>query len=49
MSYSNPRQENPAKKFIHWSGSKGEFYYYDKEKQEEIQLQMHIYFIVLDE
>lgn len=49
MSYSNPKQQNPAKKFIEWSGSKGEFYYYDKDSQENVRLEMPIYFIVLDE
>lgn len=49
MSRSNPKLQNPAKKFIEWSGSKGEFYYYDKEKGENVFLSMPIYFMVLDE
>lgn len=49
MSFSNPKQTNPAVKFIEWSGSKGNFYYYDKEKGENIAVSLPVYFIVLDE
>jgi len=49
MSLSNPRQTNPAKKFIDWSGSKGMFKYYDKEKKENIFFEEDIYIIPLDD
>ena len=49
MSLSNPRQVNPAKKFIEWSGSKGKFYYYDKEKEENVYFEETIYIVPLDE
>ena len=49
MSLSNPRQVNPASKFIEWSGSKGQFKYYDKEKEENIFFEDDIYMIPLDE
>ena len=49
MSLSNPRQINPAKKFIEWSGSKGKFYYYDKEKNENVYFEDTIYIVPLDE
>jgi len=49
MSYSNPTLKNPAKKFIQFNGGKGHFYYYDKEKEENIILDLPLYFIVLDE
>lgn len=49
MSLSNPRQTNPAKKFIDWSGSKGMFKYYDKEKEENVFFENDIYIIPLDD
>ena len=49
MSYSNPRITNPATKFIEFKGDTGEFFYYDKDKEQKIQLKMPLYFIVLDE
>lgn len=49
MSFSNPRKENPAKKFIEWSGEKAKFFYYDKELNEKIIIDIPLYFIVLDE
>ena len=51
MSLSNPRQVNPAKKFIDWSGSKGKFKYFDKtrgEKGEDVYFDNSIYIIPLD-
>jgi hypothetical protein len=52
MSLSEPRLKNPASKFICWSGSKGKFYYYDKElgeKGENVYFEKEIYVIPLDE
>lgn len=49
MSLSNPKLENPAKKFIDFKGDEGEFIYYDKVKEQKIKLEMPIYFVVLDE
>ncbi len=49
MSYSKPRQQSPAVKYIEWSGSEGKFFYYDKDIQEKVFMELPIYFIVLDE
>jgi len=49
MSLSNPKIQNPATKFIEFKGESGKFQYYDKEKEENIQLELPFYFIVLDE
>jgi len=49
MSLSNPRQVNPATKFIEWSGSKGKFYYYDKTTQDNVYFDDKIYIVPLDE
>lgn len=52
MSLSNPRPVNPASKFIEWSGSKGQFKYYDKESKAEdknVFFTNDIYMIPLDE
>ncbi len=49
MSLSNPRQTNPASMFIEWSGSKGKFYFYDKELKENVQFEERIYIVPLDE
>jgi len=49
MSLSNPRKVNPATKFIDWSGSKGQFKYYDKKKKENVFFEEDIYIIPLDD
>jgi len=49
MSISKPKLENPCKKFIDFKGDKGQFFYYDKEKEVQIEIPMPIYFVVLDE
>lgn len=53
MSISKPRMENPAKKFIEFSGKTGQFTYYDKSGEKEtwrdIEVKKPIYMIVLDE
>lgn len=49
MSLSNPRQTNPASKFISWSGSKGQFHYYDKETDQKVFFEKPIYIVPLDE
>lgn len=49
MSRSNPTPTNPAKRFFKWSGSKGQLVYYDKEKQEEIEVKLPFEFLVLDQ
>jgi hypothetical protein len=52
MSLSEPRLKNPASKFISWSGSKGKFYYFDKErgeKGENVFFENPIYIVPLDE
>jgi hypothetical protein len=49
MSLSEPKLTNPATKFIEFKGDTGEFFYYDKLKEQKVQLQMPLYFIVLDE
>ena len=52
MSLSNPRQVNPASKFIEWSGSKGKFYYYDKTSEADdknVYFEKPIYIVPLDE
>ena len=53
MSISKPRMENPAKKFIGFSGKNGQFTYYDKSGEKEtwrnVEIQKPIYLIVLDE
>jgi hypothetical protein len=50
MSRSNPTETlvNPAKLFIEWSGSEGKFKYYDKEKKENVFLDLPVKFIPLD-
>jgi hypothetical protein len=51
MARTNPNQEileNPAELFIEWSGSKGLFQYYDKEKSETVELKLPFTFIPLD-
>jgi hypothetical protein len=49
MSISNPSIENPCKKWISFKGDKGNFVYWDKEKEENIEIKLPIFFIVLDE
>jgi hypothetical protein len=55
MSVSQPRLENPCKKFIDFHGKTGKFTYFDKtkgEKGENVELTIDpkgMYFIVLDE
>jgi hypothetical protein len=49
MSLSNPTQKNPASKFIEWAGSKGQFKYYDKNKEENVFFEDPIYIIPLDD
>lgn len=50
MSRSNPTETltNPATKFIDWSGSEGKFKYYDKEKKENVFIDLPFTFIPLD-
>jgi hypothetical protein len=49
MSKSNPKLENPCTKFIDFKSDKGKFFFYDKEKEEQIEVPLPIYLIVLDE
>jgi len=49
MSLSRPKQTNPAELFIEWSGSKGKFYYYDKETDQNIYIDDMIYIVILDQ
>jgi hypothetical protein len=49
MSISNPPLQNPCKKFIDYSGDTGLFSYYNKETKKDVEVQMPLYFIVLDE
>jgi hypothetical protein len=49
MSKSNPKIENPCTKFIDFKGDKGRFFFYDKEKEKQIDIPLPIYFTVLDE
>jgi len=49
MSLSEPKAINPATKFIEFKGDTGTFQYYDKETEKKVELQMPLYFIVLDE
>lgn len=49
MSLSNPKQENPATKWIEFSGDTGLFHFYDKEKKEKINVPIPFCFIVLEE
>lgn len=47
MSFSEPKLENPATKFIDFRD--GKFQYYDKETEKNIPVELPIYFVVLDE
>jgi hypothetical protein len=49
MSFSQPKAENPAKKFLHFKGDKGIFEYYDKDAEEKKEFYAPFYFIVLDQ
>jgi hypothetical protein len=49
MSKSNPKIQNPCNKFIDFKSDKGKFFFYDKEKEQQIEVPLPIYFIVLDE
>lgn len=51
MSRSNPTENavNPSSKFIEWSGSEGKFKFYDKEKKENIFIELPFYFLPLDQ
>lgn len=50
MSRSNPTEtlQNPATKYIEWSGSEGKFKYYDKDKKENVFIELPVKFIPLD-
>jgi len=53
MSRSNPHEKlvNPSKRFYEWSGDKGQFFYFDKdkgEKGEKVFMKMPFNFLVLD-
>jgi len=47
MSFSEPKLENPATKFIDFKD--GKFQYYNKETEKNVTIELPIYFIVLDE
>lgn len=51
MSRSNQTENavNPAQKFIEWSGSEGKFKYFDKEKKENVFIELPFYFLPLDQ
>lgn len=51
MSRSNPDTyaENPATRFFEWSGSSGEVVYYDRDKKENVSINLPFRFLVLDE
>lgn len=49
MSLSQPKLNNPCKKFIEFKGSKGIFQYWDKDKKVNVEMSFPIKFIVLDE
>jgi hypothetical protein len=39
---------NPSKKFIEWKSDKKAFQYYDKEKEENVEVKLPVRFLVLD-
>jgi hypothetical protein len=47
MSFSEPKIQNPATKFIDFKD--GQFQYFDKETEKNVIIDLPIYFIVLDE
>lgn len=49
MSKSNPKLENPCKKFIDFKSDKGQFFFYDKDLEQQIEIPIPFYFVVLDE
>lgn len=49
MSRSNPSLTNPAQHFLQWSGSRGDLTWWNKDKQENVQVKIPFEFIVLDE
>lgn len=49
MSRSNPTITNPAKHFLKWSGSEGKLVYYDKAKQEDVEMKLPFEFLLLDQ
>lgn len=49
MSISQPKLQNPCKKFIEFKGDAGVFQYWDKEKKENVKMAYPIGFITLDE
>lgn len=50
MTFTNETKlQNPAKKFISFKGSEGKFYYYDKEKETNVEVKTPIKFVLLDE
>jgi hypothetical protein len=48
QAFAQP-QSNPATKFIEWKSNDKCFSYYDKEKQENVQIPLPFKFLVLDE
>lgn len=49
MSLSNPKPQNPCKKFIEFKADIGVFRYWDKDKKDNVELPYPLSFIVLDE
>jgi hypothetical protein len=51
MSRSNPIDEvkNPSKRFYEWNGESACFKYYDKEKEEKVEVPLPFTFMVLDQ
>lgn len=49
MSISQPKINNPCKKFIEFKGDAGVFQHYDKENKKNVTIPYPISFIVLDE
>lgn len=50
MSRSNPTEtsQNPASRWISWSGDKGVLKYYDKDKKEDVEIGDRFSFLLLD-
>lgn len=49
MSFSKPKLQNPCSKFIEYKGDTGIFRYWDKELEENVELETPCFLIVLDE
>jgi hypothetical protein len=49
MSRSQPKLENPCKKWIEFNSEEGIFTYYNKETEKKVEVPMPIYFTCLDE